>query len=86
MKTVHRGKLPVVLLAAMSGLVMAAELPGRDEYAYSFGLALQGDSEFFTVDIRAEVYHSVSDPNLRDAGVYNADGQPVPRLIERPEA
>jgi len=81
----------VARLAIAGGLVVglaleAAELPGRDEYAYGFPLATSGDAEFFAVDLPLDVYRSVADPNLRDVGVYNAEGQPVPRRIERPAA
>jgi hypothetical protein len=74
----------VCALAVTCSAAWAAELPGRDDYAYGFPLTTLGDSEFFAVDVPLDVYRAVSDPALRDAGVYNADGQPVPRLIERP--
>jgi hypothetical protein len=78
-------------LTIVGGLVFgigleAAELPGRDEYAFGFPLAAPGDAEFFAVDLPLEVYRSVADPELRDVGVYNAEGQPIPRLVERPAA
>ena len=84
MKPFTRNLLGAGLLAITFGPALAAELPGRDDYAYGFGLGTQGYSEFFAVDIPLDVYRAVSDPALRDVGVYNADGQPVPRLIERP--
>ncbi len=74
------------LLAVLHGVAWAVELPSRDDYAYGFPLAIQGDAEFFAVDVPLDVYRSVTDPALRDAGVYNADRQPVPRLLERPAA
>jgi hypothetical protein len=75
-------------MLAMLGLSLsaAAGLPGRDEYAFGFPLALAGDSEYFSVPVPLEVYRSVSDTGLRDAGVYNAAGQPVPRIFEHPAA
>lgn len=76
----------VALLAVLHGVAWAVELPGRDDYAYGFPLQTQGDAEFFAVDVPLDVYRSVTDPALRDAGVYNADRQPVPRLLERPAA
>ena len=86
MKPFTRNTLRAGLLAIAFGQALAAELPGRDDYAYGFGLATKSDAEFFAVDIPLDVYRAVSDPALRDVGVYNADGQPVPRLIERPAA
>ena len=84
MNTLRREILAAVLLTVVAGPVCSAELPDRGEYAYRFALETQGDSEFFTLDIPLEVYRSVADPDLRDAGVYNADGQPVPRMFEHP--
>jgi len=72
------------LLATVTGLAMAGELPDRDEYAYGFPLEIQQGSEFLSAEISLEVYRAISDPALRDAGVYNADGQPVPRIFEHP--
>jgi hypothetical protein len=84
MKTLVRGMLSGALLLVPAGSALAQELPESGEYAYSFPLNLQDDREFFSLDVPLEVYRSVSDPTLRDAGVYNAGGQPVARLFERP--
>jgi len=73
----------IALVAA--GLAGAAEVPPRDDYAFGFPLQTGEDSEFFAVDLPLEVYQSVADPALRDAGVYNAEGRAVPRLFEQPE-
>jgi len=78
--------LIALVLAAASGLAVSTELPDRNDYAYRFPLQTGAGSEFFAVDLSLEVYQSVSDPALRDAGVYNAGGQPVPRLFEQHEA
>ncbi|MBP8272465.1 MAG: DUF3999 family protein, partial [Sphaerotilus sp.] len=76
-----------VLLWVLPAVALhAAELPGRDDYAYGFPLTAGAGSEYYMLDLPLEVYRSVADPALRDIGVYNADGQPVPRLIERPES
>jgi len=84
MKTMRRKIFLLVWLSAAAGLVFSAELPDREEYAYRFSLKTHGDSEFFALDIPLQVYRSVSDSALRDAGIYNADGQPVPRIFEHP--
>ena len=67
--------LIALVLTAASGLAVSTELPGRNDYAYRFPLQTGAGSEFFAVDLSFEVYQSVSDPALRDAGVYNAGGQ-----------
>jgi len=84
MKTPYAGLLAGLLLATITTMAIATELPARNEYAYGFDLAIQGGSGFFSVPVPLDVYRSVTDPGLRDAGVYNADGQPVPRLFEQP--
>ena len=73
-----------ILLATVTGLAVAGELPDREEYAYGFPLEMQEGSEFLSATITLEVYRAVADPALRDAGVYNAAGQPVPRIFEHP--
>ena len=73
------------IIAAATLSAHSDELPGRDEYAYGFDLLTQGGSEFFSLSVPTAVYQSVTDPELRDAGIYNADGQPVPRIFEHPE-
>ena len=73
-----------LLLATVTGLAVAGELPDREEYAYGFPLEIQEGSEFLSATITLEVYRAVADPALRDAGVYNAAGQPVPRIFEHP--
>lgn len=76
--------LAIALGLSLASVLQAAELPGRDEYAYGFPLMAPGDSDYFAVDLPLDVYRSVADPELRDIGVYNAVNQPVPRLLERP--
>ena len=71
---------------AFATLLPADELPGRDEYAYGFPLASPGGAEYFAADLPLAVYRSVTDPRMRDIAVFNADGLPVPRLVERPPA
>jgi hypothetical protein len=83
--------LRAMCLATAGGLLLslgteASEWPVRDEYAYGFPLQAAAETDFFTADLGPDVYRSVTDPQLRDVGVYNAGGHPVPRLIERPPA
>ena len=73
------------LVAGLSASAIASELPARNDYAYGFGMETHGDSEFFGAPVPIAVYQSVTDSRMRDAGVYNADGQPVPRIFEQPE-
>ncbi len=57
--------------------------PAQDQYAYGFPIQTTADVSFFSVELPLEVYQSVSDQRLRDAGVYNASGQPVPRVFNQ---
>ena len=84
MKFLFRGCLITAWLGLLAGPVFAQELPSADDYAYAFALTITDNTEFFELDVPLDVYRSVSDPSLRDAGVYNANGQPVPRIFEHP--
>ena len=84
MKSPFRGCLITAWLGLLAGPVFAQELPSADDYAYAFALTITDNTEFFELDVPLDVYRSVSDPSLRDAGVYNTNGQPVPRIFEHP--
>ena len=86
MKTPYAGLLTGLLLATITTMAIATELPARNDYAYGYDLATQGSSGFYSVAVPLDVYRSVTDPGLRDAGVYNADDQAVPRLFEHTPA
>lgn len=73
------------LLAFSSGMAAADRVPDREAYAYRFPLAIEQAAEFMAADIPLEVYRSVTDSHLRDCGVYNAEGQAVPRVFEQPK-
>jgi len=77
---------PMLLSAAVSLSVAAAELPPREQYAWRFDLELQGNTEFYRAEMPPEFYRSVADPRLRDVGVYNAAGQAVPRHFDHSTA
>jgi hypothetical protein len=57
------------------------ELPALADYAWGFPIQLGGDKSFYSIQLPLQVNQSVSDPQLRDAGVYNAEGRPVPRVL-----
>ena len=61
----------------------AAELPALSDYAWGFPIRTSGNASFYSVELPLEVNRSVTDPDLRDAGVYNGDGKPVPRVFEQ---
>jgi len=77
----------VTLLAALLCLpALAAGIPERETYAWRFELETGGAAGFYRAVLPPEVYRSVADPALRDAGVYNADGRAVPRRFVHPGA
>jgi len=59
----------------------SVEFPNEADYAWGFPVIVQEEASFFSVALPLEVNQSVTDPELRDAGVYNADGEPVPRVF-----
>lgn len=76
-------RILVVYLCMTVGYVAAQteEIPQPSDYAWGFPIRVSRDSSFYTIELPLEVNQSVTDPDLRDAGVYNADGEAVPRLF-----
>jgi hypothetical protein len=79
--------------ALLAGLVTAAaaaaaadegSVPAAESYAYGWPIEPSASADFYELELPLEVYRSVTDPSLRDIGVYNAQGEPVPRLISAP--
>lgn len=58
------------------------KFPEMSDYAWGFPVVVQEEASFYSVQLPLDVNRSVTDPELRDAGVYNADGEPVPRLFQ----
>lgn len=71
-------------LSLQLGQTLAADVPEMGEYAYGFPVQIEQAGDYYRLELPYIVYDSVSDPGLRDLGVYDAGGQPVPRVIERP--
>ncbi|MDJ0654419.1 MAG: DUF3999 family protein [Xanthomonadales bacterium] len=81
-------KLPISLPALVCLLVVAGaaaqdapEVPDMSDYAWGFPVLADQEASFHAVELPLEVYQSVSDSLLRDAGIFNADGVPVPRVF-----
>ena len=75
-------KITVVALM-VSGLAWAQdEIPNADEYAWQFPIEIAESARFFEAQIPLGVYRSVGDPMLRDLGVYDANGMPIPRIVQ----
>lgn len=58
------------------------EFPAMQDYAWGFPIVVQEEASFYSVRLPLDVNRSVTDPDLRDAGVYNADGAAVPRVFQ----
>ena len=56
-------------------------VPDMNDYVWGFPVIVQEESSFYLVQLPLAVNRSTTDPRLRDVGVYNADGEPVPRVI-----
>lgn len=83
MKFVSSSRGLALLLLAGSAWAQS-DIPALEDYAYHFPLIIDQPAEYLEAELPLEVYRSVSDPALRDIGVYNAAGQAVPRIIEHP--
>lgn len=75
--------LAVVLAAAVAAAAPADRdaVPAAESYAYGWPIAPVAPADFYELELPLEVYRAVTDPSLRDLGVYNADDEPVPRLV-----
>jgi len=71
-------------LLAMAGPAKAEEIPASGSYAYGFPITGGEGAEFRAAPVPLSVYRSVTDPGLRDLGVYNAAGEAVPRIVVSP--
>lgn len=74
----------ILLITGLFGmqLLNAAEVPALGEYAYGFPIQLQQPPEDFnSIEVPLHLYQSVTDAGLRDVGIYDAAGQPVPRVL-----
>ena len=61
----------------------SADVPELSDYAWGFPIEASESASFYSVELPLEVNQSVTNPALRDAGVYNSDGSPVPRMFEQ---
>lgn len=83
-RMVHVGVWACLGLCLPLGETLAADVPEMGEYAYGFPVQTGQMADYYRLKLPFIVYDSVSDPRLRDLGVYDANGQPVPRVVERP--
>ena len=72
-----------LLLACMAAQTASAALPA--DYAQVIPIVTAGDSAAWQVELAAPVYAGSIDPNLRDLGVFNANGEAVPMKIQPAE-
>ena len=67
--------LPANAQTAANGVADASD------YVWGFPIETEGDASFYSLQLPIEVNRSVTDAQLRDAGVFNAQGQAVPRVF-----
>ena len=71
----------LVAIAAVAATPASDTVPAAEAYAFGWPIEPEAPADFYELELSLEVYRSVTDPGLRDIGVYNARGEPVPRLI-----
>lgn len=77
----------VMLAAAGAGAqTLQNTLPELNNYAWGFPVQTDKASSFYRVELPLGVNQSSADAELRDLAVYNAAGEPVPRIVERHDA
>jgi len=59
----------------------STDAPDIADYAWGFPIRIPGTATFYSVELPLQVNQSVTDAELRDAGVYNGDGIPVTHLF-----
>jgi hypothetical protein len=80
-----RPVLPIacVLLLPIALGAQSDDVPELSDYAWGFPIEVSDNASFYTVELPLQVNQSVTDPALHDAGVYNSDGIPVPRIFRQ---
>ena len=74
-----------VAIGAQSGGT-STDAPALADYAWGFPINVSEDASFYSVELPLAVNQSVTDPALRDAGVFNSDGSPVSRVFEQADS
>ncbi len=74
--------ITLVLLFPFTLAAQSDEVPGLSDYAWGFPIEVSENASFYSVELPLEFNQSVTNPELRDAGVYNGDGSPLPRVFE----
>lgn len=59
-------------------------VPRPEDYAYAWPVQAGATYDFYELELTPDVYRTVADPSLRDLGVFDAGGRPVPRLVSPP--
>lgn len=77
----------IAVLVVASGSAAAQEngeaaFPAMQDYAWGFPVLTDTDDGIVSVQLPLAVNRSVTDPELRDAGVYDGDGEAVPRFFK----
>ena len=71
--------LPVT--GAAQGADSSDDVPELSDYAWGFPIQSSETGSFYSVELPLEVNQSVTDPSLRDVGVFNSDKNPVSRIF-----
>lgn len=89
MKILIRAPVCILLGAAVAGTgaqTLQNTLPELNNYAWGFPVRIDEASSFYRIELPLGVNQSSADAQLRDVAVYNATGEPVPRVVERHDA
>ncbi len=68
-------------LIAIVAFGQSAEVPPASDYAYGWPVIIDKPADFYEIRLPLEVYQTATDARLRDMGVYNGRGLPVPRMM-----
>lgn len=89
MKTRISAAVCILLAATVAGTAAQSlqnSVPELNNYAWGFPVRTDITSSFYRIELPLGVNQSAADATLRDIAVYNASGEPVPRIVERHDA
>jgi hypothetical protein len=78
--------LPLVIATCLVSISQATadDFPDAKDYAYGWKISPSDQADFYEFLIPLEVYESTADHQIRDLGIYNAEGDPIPKVVSLP--
>lgn len=85
MPNILRVAFPILAALCLQAPLHAQALPSPQDFSASWEIQTQGDSNLYEIELPFAVYQAAHDPQLRDLGVFDGNGEPVPRILRTPK-